>query len=257
MPDQKKKGRMFFIYAPPLKGTRPSRRAPPKPAFKGAKSWQNSVYYFWWEYLRRHEGYVETCRAKGRGRYSALYSDFGDVTQPDFWRWWTEHAHFFAEPPPPHVQFVVLNDAYTPKPESVVMEIPLNQRLSLSIRQLKRMIGDRVQVSSRSKSASRALYPVYTKPVLSSLYQALRVWDLKKDHPTWPNYLIKDVADGHLKEAQAETFVSTKDRKVRMSLAGTSAERIQKTLAVSRLLRIAQQYIDNVALGEFPKRTRR
>lgn len=248
---------MFFIYAPPVKGVRPSRRKPPKPAFRGAKAWQNSVYYFWWEFLRRHEGYRATCRAGGKGRYGDLYRDFGDVTQPDFWGWWTTHANLFAEPPPPHVQIVVLNDAYESKPDSVIVEIPLNQRLSLSVRQLKRMIGDQIQAPARSRSVSRAPYPVHTKPVLSNLYLTLRVWDLKQSHPKWPNYLIKDVADGHLSEAEAERLTDEKDRRKRLLMAGSSDERIQKTLAVSRLLRIAQQYIDNVALGEFPKRNTR
>ena len=65
--DPKASKRRFFLYAPPLKGVRPSKRKPPKAPFKGAKPWQVSVFYYWWEYLRRHEGYAETCRDGGKG----------------------------------------------------------------------------------------------------------------------------------------------------------------------------------------------
>jgi hypothetical protein len=254
---RQRRRRLFFIYAWPVKNPKRSRRKPPKPAFKGAKNWQNNVYYFWWEYLRRHEGYLATCASGGKGRYADLYSDFGDVRAPDFWRWWNDHAELFAEPLPPHVQIVALNDGYSSRPNTVLVEIPLDQRLALSVRQLRRMIADKVQMSPRSRSKSRARYPVYTKPVVSTLYHTLRVWDIRQEHPNWPNYLVKDVADGVLSVSDAEAFISSNDRKLKLRLAGTSAERIQKTLAVSRVLRIARQYIDNVALGVFPKRTRR
>lgn len=56
------------------------------------------MFYYWWEYLQRHDGYRETCEAGGIGQYAKLYADFGDVHSGDFWSWWAKHDHLFAEP---------------------------------------------------------------------------------------------------------------------------------------------------------------
>ena len=52
-----KEGSRFFIYAPPLRGKdfggRESKRIPPNAPYPEAPSWKTSVYYYWWEFLRR------------------------------------------------------------------------------------------------------------------------------------------------------------------------------------------------------------
>ena len=75
---------LFFVYAPPLKGTRPSNRRAVEPPYQGAPAWKCSVYYYWWEYLRHHEGYRQTCESAGRGKYADLYADFGNVHEGNF-----------------------------------------------------------------------------------------------------------------------------------------------------------------------------
>ena len=52
--------------------------------------WENSVYYFWWEFLRRHAGYEHTCENGGKGKYADLYADFGNVYGLSFKEWWTK-----------------------------------------------------------------------------------------------------------------------------------------------------------------------
>jgi hypothetical protein len=74
--------------------------------------WKHSAYYLWWEFLRRHDGYLETCLSGGQGAYSQLYADFGDVHGTDFKTWWTKDARglrLFAEPRAP-VGVVALSD---------------------------------------------------------------------------------------------------------------------------------------------------
>ena len=244
----------FFVYAPPLKGTRPSKRKPPKPPYKGAPTWQTSVYYYWWEYLRRHEGYARTCQNGGKGRYAKLYEDFGNVHSGTFWDWWTKHAHLFSEPPPPYARIVALSDVQKQPPNTVLLQVSLEQRLALTIKQIKAIMGDMVMVDKRRKTPSRALYPVYTKPVLSTLHRCLQVWDVKKAHPDWANFLIKDYVDGKLTETDIELFLSTDDTVLKMKIAGNGKDRVEKTHAVSRDYRAAEEYIENVVLGEFPKR---
>ena len=67
--------------------------------------WDNSVYYLWWEFLRRHDGYKKTCENGGNGKYAELYADFGNVHEGTFKEWWTKDgrgARLFAEPPLPN-----------------------------------------------------------------------------------------------------------------------------------------------------------
>ena len=65
------------------------------PVFRRSKSlagdwWEDSVYYFWWEFLKHHEGYKKTCESGGKGQYARLYADFGNVHGVSFREWWNE-----------------------------------------------------------------------------------------------------------------------------------------------------------------------
>jgi hypothetical protein len=80
------------------------------PLFRAKKtasgvSWENSIYYLWWEFLRRHDGYKHTCKNGGKGKYAKLYEDFADVHGGSFKDWWTKAARgvrLFAEPVMPN-----------------------------------------------------------------------------------------------------------------------------------------------------------
>ncbi|MDC0444853.1 hypothetical protein OAM78_05960 [Alphaproteobacteria bacterium] len=114
-----------------------------------------------------------------------------------------------------------------------------------------------VQKAARKKTQSLAKYPVATKPVLRTLHEHLLVWDAKQQNPTAHDSELADIAgisvnavvNGEtIAELQAE-YLPTRD-----------LERVikrRKQLAVQRHLRIAEQYIANVALEEFPKRKAR
>ena len=84
---------LHFAYAWPVKDPKRSKRVLPPPPFPEAEPWQCSVYYYWWEYLRRSDAYRKTCEAKGKGKLSKLYADFGNVfdenetEQDKFWSW--------------------------------------------------------------------------------------------------------------------------------------------------------------------------
>ena len=85
-----------FPYAPPEYPGAPFRARPPNPPYKGAEGWKCSVYYYWWEYLRRHEDYRATCERDGKGPYKELYKSFGNVHESDFHSWWWSHLHLFT-----------------------------------------------------------------------------------------------------------------------------------------------------------------
>ena len=93
-----------------------------------------------------------------------------------------------------------------------------------------------------------------TKPVLRTLREHLLVWDAKQQNPTVHDseladiagILVNEVVDGEtIAELRAE-YLPTRDLE--------HVIKRRKQLAVQRHLRIAEQYIGNVVLGEFPKR---
>ena len=259
---KREKRRYFFVYAPPKKGVRPSKRIAPQAPFRDAKPWQCSVYYYWWEYLRRHKGYRSTCEQGGKGRYAKLYADFGNVHEGEFWDWWRTRDYLFGEPRTRHVEEVnSLSMLELDDSNSILIRVPLENKLSHSATQFKRVLGPKVQKTYRRKTVSRAPYPVATKPVLSSLHQHLMVWDAKQANPKMHDADIADLAKVYVNTVVDEVFRYSKrsdesDAK-RIALTAEQKEKIirrRKQLAVQRHLRIAEQYIANVARGKFPLR---
>ena len=192
-----KEGRRFFIYAPPLKGVRRSKRVPPIAPFDGAPPFKTSVYYYWWEFLRRSDEYKRCCKKGGKGRLSKLYADFGNVfeeheTELDtFWKWWTgKHSvtgqnrgqTLFAEPSARRLTETV--PSTTPTSDTLVIEVPLELRTAYLVNQFRQLLSEHDKRAKTAQAKSRALYPVETKPVLQALHIALVVYDAVKANET-------------------------------------------------------------------------
>jgi hypothetical protein len=172
---------LYFSYAWPLKDPKRSKRKLPPPPFPEAEPWQCSVYYYWWEYLKRHDGYKRTCAQDGRGRYAKLYEDFGNIHEGEFWEWWRTHNWIFAEPSIRQVKSAEPGE--TGDDHTLIIRVPLETSLAITTRQFKRLVRPQIKKAARKKMPSRAKYPVATKPILSALHEHLLVWDAKKRHP--------------------------------------------------------------------------
>jgi hypothetical protein len=74
--------------------------------------WRNSVYYYWWEYMRRNERYRLVCdlmESAGDSELRRLHSDsitaeeielyghFGNVHVTGFHAWWQAHYRLFSD----------------------------------------------------------------------------------------------------------------------------------------------------------------
>ena len=57
----------------------------------------DSIYYLWFEYLKRSEKYKKACANNGKGM-TKLYKDFGNIFEYEgvegFWRWWNERGQY-------------------------------------------------------------------------------------------------------------------------------------------------------------------
>jgi hypothetical protein len=275
--------RARFVYAPPrFEELNPHLLWEVQPPHSDAPGWQCSVYYYWYEYLRRHEGYEETCRNDGDGPYAAQFVAFGNVHALTFAEWWAERFWLFEERRP--VQRLKQAPALDPNGfpvdrDMLYLAIDLTAPPSQLLRELRaevwvqRMAAEeRAQRSAKQRAARRsepvprvsidtrkstAHYPVATKPVLASLHEHLLVWDVKQANPDMLDADIADAAGIRINQVvDGETLASRKMLKLPTEKIAKTIYR-RKQLAVQRHLRIAKQYIDNVVLGEFPKRDRR
>lgn len=261
-----KVGRRFFVYAPPLKGVRSSKRKPPNPPYKGAPSWKCSVYYYWWEYLRRHEGYRQCCLNGGKGECAKLYDDFGDIhAHDDFWQWWSKEAHneLFCEPTARQIRVLDANSRFEPtlSNDTLTLELPLEVRTAYLIAGIRTVLKQHAAKAKAAKRISRARYPVATKPVLISLHQHLVVYDAHRANPNLKLHEIYDLVHQEAGLYVSETVEGETVAQLRkLDLPYNDIQRVvrqRQANLVRRHIRIAEQYIAAVGEGQFPCRTNR
>lgn len=216
--------------------------------------WEESPYYLWWEFLRRHDGYRRTCLKGGGGKYGALYKDFGDVHSCSFKEWWTQDgrgAHLFAEPPSP-VGVVALSDEEVldliktgRDDRTLLVAIPLDYRRRTLTKALKSILESHQgrKRGEKQVNRSRALYPLAHAPDAAALKTTLQCYDLRTQNPSMPLWQI------------AQT-VGVSTRLTQSELAGKGGHVADKkasmTAGVSRKLKHAQAIIEAVAKGIFP-----
>lgn len=249
----------FFVYAPPLLGVRKSLRKAPQPADQKSERWKWSVFYYWWEYLRRHEGYRKTCEAGGIGQFAKLYVDFGDVHSCDFWSWWKSHSHLFSEPEARKAEPFDPSDMQEDdQGDFIYIRIPRENQLKHSLTQVTRIVKRRLVKRDSRKIVTQARYKVATKPLLPSLDMHLRVWDARRDNPDATLEQLADIAEVSFNHDVKGESLGTR---ALLRLPDDDIRKVlkrRKELAVQRHLRIAEQYIQNVAEREtFPFRTSR
>ena len=198
------------------------------PSTKGGRNvddvslWKNSVYYLWWEYLRRNEGYRRACGKKRKGEFAEVFSDFGDIYSEGFIPWWHGRGRaLFSEPQSDfYVREVIHeNDEHEYGDERfVILEVPLNKHLWRLEREFRKFI-DQEQKKRGLKFTGRpssAKYPVWVNPVTKSLTTGLKIWDMRTegdDQAYWQIGEKTGVRDGFTKKklAKARKYLSEKD----------------------------------------------
>lgn len=244
-----------FPYAPPHYPGAPYRARLPQPPYDGAEEWKCSVYYYWWEYLRRNEEYRETCRLDGEGKHPVLYRWFGNVHGGDFHDWWWSRYHLFT------FRSEAINIARNGKgyleSEGVFLHVGYARSKSEMIASAREQIMKISQKEITDELRRTIRFKPAARPVLRSLHQHLLAWDARLEHPNADDADICDIADLDVSLPYSlEEIASLRADGLKVTDL-EKANRRAKQLTVQRHLRIATQYIDNVVLGEFPKRDRR
>ena len=226
------------------KGARPQ----PKPPRDMKANYQRSAFYYWWAFLREHPKYVEACEAGGEGRYAELYADFGDVRGEDFWLWWKERQHVFAEPPLEPVS--VLEQGGELDAGNVYLKVPLDGKLSFRLRQIRRILEKRLPNERYLKRVSRAKRQVIGKPVIASLAVYLHTWQLRTKYPKLPYSVIYNITMG--KKIDIDAALIPKKRIGNDEKKDKSDDEQNHRQMGYRNYRHAKSIMDNILSGKFP-----
>ena len=229
------------------------------------EDWRCSVYYYWWEYMRRNERYRLICEwhaARDDVQLSTateferqLYADFGDVHGTDFREWWVQHFQLFASG-----QIVSVTTDVTGEPVEEITTLHIAGRMeALTVPKLFTQATafhyvDEILIRYREVSAK---YGAWGRYVLPTLQTHLDVWDAKLANPNAHDADIADLAGLVVAHGYDEAEITRMKADGLMVKDLDRAVRRAKQLAVQRHLRIARQYIDNLMTGWFPMRSKR
>jgi hypothetical protein len=145
--------------------------------------YEESVYYLWFEYLKRNEKYRLFCEEqKGSKQTQALYADFGDIHSVPFKQWWRDTGRwlFCEQTDLERVQEVQTADELRLlQSENVLtLAIPLNKNVGW----IKGQIDSKIKARRKALGAgdgmgvSTAKYRLNTTPSIPSLIKTLEVW---------------------------------------------------------------------------------
>jgi len=216
---------------------------------KSKSAWEGTVYYWWWEYLRRNIDYLKCCESGGKGKLANLYKDFGDVRGDSFKNWWTRDGrgvNLFAEPQAEYsIRVMEKGQSAIDPTEAFTISIPLYLPKKLILRRFKELLDERHKGKRGHQLAkrSKARYQVKGQPNIPAIKQALEVYDFKKANPKmklWEigNAIPKLQMGNKIKAGDTESEIADKKN----VLAAT----------VSRYLRRAEESIQKTTLGKFP-----
>jgi hypothetical protein len=251
---------LYFVHAPPQTeyDVNPEARRPAPPDPNQPKLY-NSVYYYWWAFLRLNGDYLDCCANGGRGKMSSIYKKFGDVrdgqrssTDPlsssgevnEFREWWIERgARLFAEP---RTTQRVLAFEEVPQDHDmsgrVLLSIPTSGNIDVTLRAIGGLLRPIFSKRSAEGHYSRAKCKPKDKYQLFSLHQALRIAEAE----------VRARTAGQKKKLSALVDASGLAlNETAIQANGANVEDVKTRLA-SRCLKTATKLIANVGRGKFP-----
>lgn len=219
---------------------------------KHPDSWKKTVYYWWWSYLKRNQDYLKCCEAGGKGKFSSLYQDFGDVRLDDFKAWWSEGdrgANLFSDPIVESTVRVLKEGDVVGGADLLTVSFPL----SLPKRHLKKRLNDLLiklhkgQRGVQQAKSSKAKYRFKGQPNFGGLERALKVYDhleelklqgIKK--PLWKVAMDLNIVEDEFRVHGTDTPKTAEDKRRRL------------TAIVGRLKKKASDSVRNTSKGLFP-----
>jgi hypothetical protein len=228
-----------FAYQHPLFG----RGKKPKESY-------DSVYFYWWEFLRRSDEYKKCCKSGGKGRLGKLYEDFGDIFNVDFKTWWKEEdrgARLFAEQLTPEFKVVTSIDNEHTHPDVMHLQVPMSLPKRALARKFQEFMNQHHsgRAGKRNNASSTARYPVVGHVDWNALDNCLRVYDMKMNNKDMKHWQVAE------KCIAGTGKMSIKDDDYGKK-GEVSAKRNILANISNRYIKRANKLIDNVINGKFP-----
>lgn len=215
---------------------------------KTQERYKNSVYYLWWEFLRRSTAYKKCCASGGKGKMKNIYQDFGDVFTTDFKRWWQTNergAYLFAEQLPPKMIVIDEMPDASISGQVLVLQVPLKLPKRLLMAEFQKLlnVNHSGKRGRRNNVSSSARYPVTGHIDTDALQKCLRVYDMKIENPKMRLWQVTQACkaikrDAFIVDGDTQGIITNK----KLILANTA----------SRLVKKAEIIIKNVESGRFP-----
>lgn len=247
---------LSFKTAPPIihMASRRRFRGGRNLPYRDAEPYKSSIYYWWWAFLMRNADYQRTCATSGHGKLAGLYRDFGDIFESDFLTWWQCHQGLFAEK-----TALIKQVGADPLNSTLLYHIDPKRPLSQIKEEIQalHMHAHAIMPVAPPKQTSSAKYPIYTNVSAHTLHKVLTVWDLRRAHPDTSAYDLGVLAGFKANILAPPKYGETRTRAAIKADAHNKQARTSIANQTNRYLRTAEQYIDNVGRGEFPKALRR
>jgi hypothetical protein len=230
---------LFFRYAPPKPErdfhTDLSAAKEPNPPYPDAPGWTHSVYYYWYRFLRTNKSFQRQVQGEKPMPQGSVAQDFQHIFDLNFRDWWALHGRYlFCEPADLGIRVEDTPVDADRVADRLLLSIPAHADLERTLADIRVLLQPLLANKKAETGGSRARYPVWTKPVLTSLDRHLRAW---KAHLANPDLNFVQLADLLGIEGAA-----TKD-----------ADIINKKSAIAgRLVRQSAFMVQQAALGRFP-----
>jgi hypothetical protein len=212
---------------------------------------RESLAYWWYRCLSLNEGYIKCCEAPEKtGPFAVLFADMGDVREP-FTLWWRHSGRKALNEQKPKKDVLVLTtfrqaDDLIEDPNTLVLAVPLGLRKSTALRKIKAQLDKtydaRPPVDIWAASTAKRMI-VKSKVRTSTIKQLIRLWELRQKFPDDSLYELG---------VRARLDLDLLARDTSGESLTQAMERRRMTIAVSRLLRQAQNLIENAGRGVFP-----
>jgi hypothetical protein len=154
-----------------------------KTSVKGVPT-TDSIYYLWFEYLKRSEKYKTACANNGKGM-AKLYKDFGNIFEHEgvegFWSWWNERGQYLfgIEATQEIVEFDSA-DGVVGYEDYKLIAIPKNITATTIKKRLNKLVDD-MKGELKPTAEQTAKYSIaQTKVDVESLKACLMAYDLKQ-----------------------------------------------------------------------------
>ena len=147
-----------------------------------------SIYYLWFEYLKRNKGYKDLCEGKKVRGMAKVYKDFGNVFEYEgvegFWRWWNERGQLlFSTKPLSNIDaFFTIDDIEDYKTEIdkgqiLLLPIPTSGSREVIKKSVNKLIDE---IDIQKDKEHKPKYEVAKQKVdVKGLQKALLAHDLK------------------------------------------------------------------------------